>query len=153
MKVYIAGSLFSESQIRARRYEADLFKKIIPKIEVFNPIDAPYNENKVSLPSPAEIYNGDLEQVLTSNFLVFNFEDLDDPGVCLEIGLACANNVKSDNKIIVIGVMSDIRLPDANAYDIPSLGYNHMVVGAVDENGYILSSYDEAVNLVQALSL
>ena len=63
MKVYIAGSLFNEAEAAQRKKEGAVLRREFPQLEIFNPIDQPFNENKQSLPTPEMIYEGDTKAV------------------------------------------------------------------------------------------
>lgn len=150
MKIYIAGSMFSEAEIAARLKEEELIKQTIPDVEIYNPISAPFNTNKSALPSPQEIYKGDYKEIFDCDVLLADLGCFYDGGLMMEIGIAAALNetVRQDNPIFILGVLSDIRLSSANAYDIPSFGYNHMVLGGVLEWGAIRGSLKDAVSML-----
>ncbi len=139
MKVYVAGSLFNEAEVAQRKKEGEILRKEFPQLEIFNPIDQPFNENKQSLPSPQEIYEGDTKAVEECDIFIADLTN-EDAGVMVELGIA----IKSDTKFI-IGINSDIRLQSANKYEIPTYGMNHYVLGAVLSHGYFVRSFDEAV--------
>lgn len=138
MKVYLAGSLFNEAEVAQRLKEGRLLRENIKDIELFNPIEQPFNENKQDLPTPIEIYEGDANAVISSDVFLADITN-DDPGVMVELGLAIANN----KKIIVVN--SDIRLKSANKYEIPSYAMNHFVLGAIQKYGTLVFSFEEAI--------
>lgn len=151
MKIYIAGSLFSEGEIAQRLLEEKrLRERFGHKITIYNPITAPFNQDKSTLPTPVSIYDGDFSEVSSSDILLVDLGCMYDQGVMLEIGLAAGlNECNSEvNDIKIIGVLSDIRLDDANRYGIPSFGMNHMVLGAIQKHGYLAKSFDEALELI-----
>ena len=108
MKVYIAGSLFNEADVNQRKLEGRMIRERFPELEVFNPIDQPFNENKESLPTPIEIYEGDTKAVEECDIFICDLS-IEDTGVACELGIA----IYTDTKII-IGINSDIRLASAN---------------------------------------
>lgn len=63
MKIYVAGSLFNEAEVAQRKLEGELLKENFPELDIFNPIDQPFNENKQSLPTPISIFEGDTKAV------------------------------------------------------------------------------------------
>ena len=151
MKIYLAGSLFSEVEVAGRWDEYHRAVKALPEFEIFTPVAADYNQNKSDLPTPEDIYWGDFEEILGSQYVIFDMGSALDPGLNLELGIVCGLNHHLNNKIIPIAVYSDIRLDAANQYEIPSLGYNHMVVGAFDAHGHSVKSFDEALELIKKL--
>ena len=52
MKLYLAGSLFNEAEVAQRQKEGKILREMFPNLEIFNPIEQPFNENKASLPTP-----------------------------------------------------------------------------------------------------
>ena len=113
MKVYLAGSLFNEAEVAQRLKEGQILRENVKGIDLFNPIEQPFNENKQTLPTPIDIFDGDTNAVLAADVVLLDMTN-EDPGVMVELGIAVANNKK------IIAVNSDIRLKSANKYDIPS---------------------------------
>ena len=143
LKVYVAGSLFNEAEVAQRKKEWEILRATFPQLDIFNPIDQPFNENKQSLPTPEEIYDGDTKAVEDCDIFIADLTN-EDAGVMVELGIA----IKSHTKII-IGINSDIRLQSANRYDIPTYGMNHYVLGAILKHGYFVRSFDEAVETLK----
>ena len=137
MKVYLAGSLFNEAEVAQRLKEGQILRENVKGIDLFNPIEQPFNENKQTLPTPIDIFDGDTNAVLAADVVLLDMTN-EDPGVMVELGIAVANNKK------IIAVNSDIRLKSANKYDIPSYAMNHYVLGAILKYG-VLVHFAEAV--------
>ena len=147
MKVYIAGSLFNEAENAQRKKEGKLMKEMFPHLDIFNPVDQPFNENKQSLPTPIEIYEADTKAVEECDIFIADLTN-EDAGVMVELGIA----IKSTTKII-IGMNSDIRLMSANQYEIPTYGMNHYVLGAILKHGYFVHSFSEAMSKLKELGI
>lgn len=139
MKTYIAGSLFNEAEVAQRKREGELLRQRFPQLDIFNPIDQPFNENKQTLPTPEEIYEADTKAVEECDIFIADLTN-EDAGVMVELGIAIKMNA------IIIGINSDIRLKSANQYDIPTYGMNHYVLGAVLKHGYLVYSFDQALD-------
>lgn len=146
MKVYVAGSLFNEAEVAQRKREGELLRAAFPNLEIFNPIDQPFNENKASLPSPEMIFDGDTEAVLDCDIFIADLTN-DDPGVMCELGIAIMN----EKTKIIIGINSDIRLRDAHRYELPTYGVNHYVLGGVLKHGHFVYSFAEAIEKLKEL--
>lgn len=147
LNLYIAGALFNEAEISQRKLEAkNLYKEFGNKIQVFNPIDEPFNINKASLPTPETIYKNDANAILKSDVIIFDITN-DDPGVLVELGLA----FMSKKKPIIICVNSDIRLADANKYSIPTYSINHFVLGGILTYGYLVKNFNEAIKKLKQI--
>ena len=118
MKLYLAGALFNEAEIAQRLKEGKLLKeKFGERLSVFNPIEQPFNEDKQTLPTPQDIFNGDTEAVKNCDIFLADVTN-EDSGVMVELGIAIALKKK------IIAINSDIRLKSANKYDIPSYAMN-----------------------------
>ncbi len=145
MKIYIAGALFNEGEIRQRIFEEEQIKKLNLGIEVYNPITAPFNQDKNNnKPTPKTIFEGDFKEIQNCDIILADITN-EDAGVMCEIGIG---NVL--NKTI-IAVNSDIRLASASSYDIPSYGINHFVLGAILDKGYFVTSFDEALEIIKSI--
>ena len=145
MKLYLAGSLFNEAEVMQRKLEGIKLRENFGQhnIEIFNPIDQPFNEDKQTLPTPIDIFNGDTKAVINSDIFIADLTN-EDPGVMMELGIAIMSNTK-----IIIGINSDIRLKSANKYDIPSYSMNHYVLGGLLKHGYLVYSFNEAILLLK----
>lgn len=143
MKVYIAGSLFNEADVNQRKLEGKIMRERFPNLDIFNPIDQPFNENKEKLPSPIEIYEGDTRAVEDCDIFICDLS-VEDSGVACELGIAIFTNTK-----IIIGINSDIRLSSANKYDVPTYGMNHYIYGAILKHGRFARSFDEAMDILE----
>lgn len=138
MKIYLAGALFNEAEVNQRLYEGRKLREIFSNIELFNPIEQPFNENKDKLPTPIEIFENDTRAVIDSDLVILDITN-EDAGVMVELGIAISHNKK------IIAINSDIRLKTANKYDIPTYGMNHFVLGAINKYGKLVYSFDEAI--------
>lgn len=147
MKAYIAGSLFNEAENAQRKKEGKLMKEMFPHLDIFNPVDQPFNENKQSLPTPIEIYEADTKAVEECDIFIADLTN-EDAGVMVELGIAIKSNTK-----IIIGMNSDIRLMSANQYEIPTYGMNHYVLGAILKHGYFVHSFSEAMSKLKELGI
>lgn len=139
MKLYLAGSLFNEAEVNQRKLEGKLLRERFPQLEIFNPIDQPFNDDKSTLPTPIDIYEGDTKAVKECDIFIADLTN-NDTGVACELGIAIYTNTK-----IIIGINSDIRLATANKYDVPSISLNHYVLGAIEKNGKLVKSFEEAM--------
>ena len=143
MKLYLAGSLFNEAEVNQRKLEGQILRSNFSNLEIFNPIDQPFNDDKSSLPTPIDIYDGDTKAVEECDIFICDLTN-DDPGVMVELGVAIYTNTK-----LIIGINSDIRLKSANQYEIPPYAMNHYVLGAIQKNGKLAYSFDEAVEIIK----
>ena len=153
IKMYLAGSLFSEANQKIRKEEYELAKRLVSDAVVFSPVAADFNTEKdTMLPTPEEIFWGDFNEIESSDYVIFDMGDQHDPGLSAELGVVAGlNHYRKDNPIIPIGVVSDIRLASANKYSIPSYSMNHLVLGIFNAHGKIVSSFEEALHLIKVM--
>ena len=144
MKVYLAGGLFNEAEVAQRLKEGEILRDRIKGIDLFNPIEQPFNENKEKLPTPLDIFNGDTNAILNADIFLADITN-DDPGVMVELGIALSNGKK------IIAINSDIRLKSANKYEIPTYSINHYVLGAILKYGILVYSFEEAVKELERI--
>lgn len=144
MKVYLAGGLFNEAEVAQRLKEGKILRDRIKGIDLFNPIEQPFNENKEKLPTPIDIFNGDTNAILNADVFLADITN-DDPGVMVELGIALSNGKK------IIAINSDIRLKSANKYEIPTYAINHYVLGAILKYGVLVYSFEEAVKELERI--
>ena len=145
MKLYLAGALFNEAEIAQRLKEGKLLnERFGEKLSIFNPIEQPFNEDKQTLPTPQDIFNGDTNAVENCDICLADVTN-EDSGVMVELGIAIALNKK------IIAINSDIRLKSANKYEIPSYAMNHYVLGGILEHGKLVYSFNEALKELEGL--
>lgn len=144
MKVYLAGGLFNEAEVVQRLKEGKILRDRIKGIDLFNPIEQPFNENKEKLPTPLDIFNGDTNAILNADVFLADITN-DDPGVMVELGIALSNGKK------IIAINSDIRLKSASKYEIPTYAINHYVLGAILKYGVLVYSFEEAVKELERI--
>lgn len=147
MKIYIAGALFNEAEIHQRKKEEIILKnEFKDKINIFNPINQPFNKNKEGIPSPKEIFSNDTEAIKNCDIFLADITN-EDSGVMIELGIAISLGKK------IIAVNSDIRLKSANKYDIPSYSINHYLLGAILANGVLVFNFREAVEKLKKICI
>ena len=169
---YIAGSLFSEAEVKQRLHEGKILRERTgEKIEWFNPIEAPCND-KSKLPTAKDIFNGDTKAIINSDFMLADLSN-NDPGVMMELGIAwglayahqevtrlleryeCSSeeilkdlNRSGIKERKIDTVLSDIRIGAAHNYKgfhIP-MSFNQYVVGGIESmRGKIHSSFEQSV--------
>lgn len=145
MRIYLAGALFNEAEVHQRKLEGELLRERFgERVEIFNPIEQPFNENKQSLPTPLTIFEGDDQAVKWADVILADVTN-EDAGVMAELGIASAIGKK------IIAINADIRLKSANKYEIPSYGMNHFVLGLIEKHGKLVYSFEEAMRELERM--
>ena len=164
-KVYIGGSLFSESEIDRRLKEEEIIKANT-KLKVFNPINSPQNEKDKNLPTSEDIFWGDTKEILSSDIVIMDMSNQTDLGCATEIGIIWAMNyihklaeeglsldeiLKQIPKKKFIGHLSDIRKTTSNLYQgnrIP-WGYNQFTMGSCLDMGEVKDNFNEVMEVLK----
>jgi hypothetical protein len=158
---YVAGSLFSDSDIRQRKYEAEKLREVRPEVNWYNPIEAPCNDKSL-LPTSQDIFNGDTIKILSSKYLIYDLSNNDDPGMMVELGITWMCNymhklfeqgltIEEIKQLIpkkkVYFHLSDIRLATANKYTdihIP-VGFNQYELACAEQLGKIYPHFEDII--------
>lgn len=163
-KGYIAGSLFKEADIKQRLYEESVLKEKVPNVKFHNPINDPEANDKSKDPTAKTIFDHDTAKVIASDYIVAEL-DGEDPGVCMELGIAYGINYMLDliathgaetalrmiPRKEVYAHLSDIRIATAGHYDgryVPK-GNNQYVLGGIEEMGQVMSSFNDVAKLLE----
>ena len=140
-KVYLAGPLFSKYEYEIRKKEAEEFKKTFPNIEVFAPVNAPFNGGN---PTNEEIFELDNKAIQESDIFIFDLNNITDTGTFLELGLALQRK-QQDPSIKVYAHLWDLRM-NRTAGKLPyekPWGFNAFVLGGVMKYGKLLNNFEE----------
>lgn len=166
-KAYVGGSLFSVKEI-AQRMEDERLLKEIDGLDVFNPINSPFND-KTSNPTAKDIFCGDTNQIIKSNIITVDGDDIDkDSGLAFEAGLAFGCNYMLDlikeyaplkvfeeiNKKVpykkAYTVISDIRQDSTGEEGLnKSWGHNLFTFAGLKELGEVYRNINEATEAIK----
>lgn len=160
-KLYLGGSLFSESEVSQRIKEGNMLEHLT-NYEVYNPIEAPCND-KSKLPTSEDIFWGDTKEILESNVVLMDMSNQTDLGVSTEMGIVWMCNyihelaaqgytleqiLEEIPKKKFIGHLSDIRKSTSHMYQgnrIP-FGYNQYTMGCAFDMGEVKNNFQEVLD-------
>jgi nucleoside 2-deoxyribosyltransferase len=147
MKVYLAASLFSESELSYNEMIYDELRMV--GIEVYAPQKNTAINDKTKSADSVAIFRGDTEKLEWADAIVALLDGpVVDAGVAAEIGYMAAKGKK------IYGLLTDSREPSRTSNDAKKallsstaesqFAYvNLYVVGAVKANGNIYTSFDD----------
>lgn len=94
-KLYLGGSLFSESERAQREKEYKLLKGAIgDRVEIYSPMHNDEINDKSKEINSIDIFTQDTTKVLESDYFHCNIEEVEtDPGLAVELGITIANNM------------------------------------------------------------
>lgn len=150
-KIYLAGSLFNDAEVAQRLKEGAILRsRFAGDVDVFNPIEQPFNDKAASLPTAQEIFRGDTKEVMKCDIFLADVSNPLDAGVFVELGIAMHREMMGE-RVDIICVNSDIRFANANKYDITPVGMNHYVLGGILDHGIYVSSFKEATDIIEGI--
>lgn len=146
LKIYNVGPLFTEAEVKQRKYEGKQLRTVLEKnqvdYELFNPIDMPLNNQKDVKAS--DIYHADYERLNQADVVFFDLSN-EDSGSCVALGIIMEKKL-AGKKILVYPIFHDIRLSRNSLSGLESsCGFNSMVVGILSGNDIpVYSSFEDA---------
>ena len=91
--------------------------------------------DKSNNPTPKDIYDGDVSEIIKSDIFVVNLTGGHQDGTISEIGLVAGLNERGAN-IPIIAFTTNTRLLQPQHYwNIPSASANHLVLGMIEKYG------------------
>ena len=151
--IYVAGPLFTEYEMKQRREEGKLIRKLMDSLnleyEIGNPIDfgiTPNDEIK-GQPEPKVIFETDAKFIDKTNVFFFDLAN-NDTGTHVEIGMAI-QKLRAGEKVSIYPVHSDFRTTSNSRLGFHStIGFNAFAIGAFEQYGIkIYHSFNEALEV------
>lgn len=147
MRIYVAGALFSEAERAwldglAARLREEGFECFVPHEQ--------FSELKEL--TPAEVFRVDAQGVRDANVLLawLDGPSIDDGTAC-EIGMFAELAASGDPRYRgIVGLVTDLRLQRRRGTAVGD-GMNLFVAGAIEANGRICWSVDEAIEALRDL--
>src|SRR5690625_951536 len=144
-KVYLAHSISTAGEYNDSKRVANEIRAL--GFEVYAAAENDSINDKSNEPTPIDIYNGDINEILSSDIFVVNLSGGHQDGTISEIGVVAGVNEIVENvsetydilgaKIIpIISYTSNARLLQPQHYrGMSSASVNHLVLGMVDRWG------------------
>lgn len=150
MKAYLAGSLFSEWEIKQRKEEVKLLRKHFETIEFFSPIEADFNE-KDTIPDAIQIYEGDKDEIYSSNIFVFDLNNINDTGTFTELGMVIERKRQGEDILIIAMLWDLIQYKELNNDVVyqKNWGFNEFVLKNIKQNGYVVNNIEGAISIIK----
>lgn len=104
--------------------------------------------DKSNNPTPADIYEADMQELLSSDIVVVNLTGGHADGTITELGaVAGYNTAKGYQAIKIVAYTSNARLLQPQVYKgIPSASANHLSLGAIERWGAFYGDEDAMIN-------
>ena len=148
MLIYVAGPLFSEAErawldVLAARLRAEGFDCFVPH----------ENFSELKELTPGEVFRVDAAGVRGANVLLAWLDGpVVDDGTACEIGMFAELVASGDPRYRgIVGLVTDLRLQRRRGNAVGD-GMNLFVIGAIEANGRVCWSVDEAVEALRELA-
>src|SRR5699024_5316710 len=150
MKVYLAHSISTTGEFVDSKRVANNIRDIGYDVYVASENDS--INDKSNEPTPLDIYNGDIDEIINADIFVVNLSGGLQDGTISEIGFVAGWNEMLEvsdryieglahNTIPIIAYTSNARLLQPQFSDgIPSASANHLVKGMIDKWGIFCGS-------------
>lgn len=162
MKIYLANSLFSESDQMYNKFLANEIRNALPDVYLYVPQENASINDKELFASSLSIYNSDNMMLDDSDIMISVMDGVEmDSGVVCEVGRFTALcELNKERKRIILGLYSDIRQNGtSNSKKIEALIHdskenqfmyrNLYVIGAIKNNGRIFCKSYQLINYLK----
>jgi nucleoside 2-deoxyribosyltransferase len=154
MKVYLAHPISTRGEFEDSKRVANRIRAL--GYEVYAAAENASINDKSNDPTPADIYDADVIELLSSDIVVVNLTGGLADGTITEVGVvAGANERKLDveKAIRVVGYTSNARLLQPQFHKgIPSASANHLTLGAVERWGEFVGGEDDMIAKLKSLA-
>src|SRR5690625_3806441 len=144
LKVYLAHPIATKGEFEDSKRVANEIRKL--GYEVYAAAENDSINDKSNDPTPIDIYEGDVQQIIDSDIFVVNVTGGLQDGTISEIGVVAGMNEKASNDshqlntfvkyVPILAYTSNARLLQPQYYKgVPSASANHLVLGMIDKWG------------------
>ena len=151
-KIYLAHSISTRGEFEDSKRVADEIRSL--GFDVYAAAENDSINDKSNEPTPQDIYNGDVSEIMSSDIFVVNVSGGHQDGTISEIGLVAGiNEMGSDvmkefdmtyEHMPIIAYTSNARLLQPQFYEgMSSASANHLVLGMISKWGEFVGSEDD----------
>ena len=152
MKLYFANDLFNDATLAYNEMVVREIEEVFPNLNVYLPQRNEAINDKTTYANSKMIADADLEELYDSDLLIAVL-DSDDSGVALEVGAF------EHTQRPIIGIYTDTRRVafgnEQKKDALDDLGENQvsytnlMVIGVIKNNGHLVDSHKEAIEILK----
>lgn len=156
MKVYLAHAISTKGEFEDSKRVAELIRSL--GYEVYAAAENASINDKSNDPTPIDIYNGDVSEILSSDIMVVNLSGGHQDGTISEVGVIAgwnegARTILDDKTYVdipIIGYSSNSRLANPQFHKgVPSAHANHLVLGMIERWGTFVGGEDDMLSKLQ----
>jgi len=137
LKAYLAHPIATKGEFEDSKRVANEIRKL--GYEVYAAADNDAINDKSNDPTPIDIYEGDVQQIIDSDIFVVNVTGGLQDGTISEIGVVAGINERKlsvEKSVPILAYTSNARLLQPQYYrGVPSASANHLVLGMIDKWG------------------
>jgi nucleoside 2-deoxyribosyltransferase len=148
-KVYLAHPISTTAEFNDSKRVAERIRSL--GYEVYAAAENASINDKANDPTPTDIYDADMSELLSSDIVVANLTGGRADGTITEIGaVAGFNEYQGATSIKVIGYTSSARLQKPQFHKgIPSASANHLTLGAIEKWGEFVGTEDAMIKKLE----
>ena len=153
INIYLGHPISDRANFLYSIQVAERLRAIDGRINVYAAAENDSINDKSNDPTPADIYDGDITELMASDIAVFNLPGGNQTGTITEVGMCAGHNSAVEKYglgkrqyIHMIGFSSNARLAQPQFYTSPfgsdiafqnaSAGENHLTLGVFDKQGF-----------------
>lgn len=153
-KVYLAHGISTKGEFEDSKRVANLIRDIGYEVTVASE-NLSINDKRND-PTPKDIYEGDINEILDSDILVVNLSGNLQDGTISEVGFVAGVNevlhTIGHEGLPIIAYTSNARLQRPQFYEgIPSAGANHLVLGMIDKWGKFVGTEENMLKRLEEM--
>lgn len=150
-KVYLAHSISTRGEFEDSKRVAERIRSL--GYDVYAPAENNAINDKANEPTPVDIYNGDVDEIMNCDIFVVNINGGHQDGTISEVGVVAGINERvimdlgEDMTIPIIAYTSNARLAQPQHYHgMASASANHLVLGMIDRWGEWVGTEDVMIS-------
>jgi Nucleoside 2-deoxyribosyltransferase len=156
-KVYLAHPISTRGEFEDSKRVANRIRAL--GYEVYAAAENASINDKSNDPTPADIYDADVNELLSSDIIVVNLTGGLADGTITEVGVVAGYNESQSRQfrvrriIPIIAYTSNARLLQPQFHKgIPSASANHLTLGAVERWGEFVGGEDDMIAKLKSLA-
>jgi nucleoside 2-deoxyribosyltransferase len=150
-KVYYAAPISTTAEFNDSKRVAERIRSL--GYEVYAAAENASINDKSNDPTPTDIYDADMSELLSSDIVVANLTGGRADGTITEIGAVAGFNeglALVSQEILIIGYTSSARLQKPQFHKgIPSASANHLTLGAIEKWGEFVGTEDAMIKKLE----
>lgn len=143
-KIYYAAPISTTGEFNDSKRVANEIRAL--GYEVYAAAENASINDKSNDPSVEDIYNGDVDEILSSDIFVVNLTGGHADGTISEVGCVAGLN-EAGKRLPIVGYTSNTRAQQPQFHKgIPSASANHLVLGMIEKHGEFVGGEEDMLD-------